>query len=373
MVIGILKEPSPDTRVLAIAAQVKKFVAEGNEVLIENGAGALAFQSDQMYQEAGGKITTKAEILEKSEMLFRLQALTDDEIRMLKPKTVLLGNYGPLFNKASLEPLAGTGITLFSLESIPRITRAQSMDILSSQSSLAGYKAVLTAAANLPRSFPMFMTAAGTIAPAKVLVIGAGVAGLQAIATAKRLGAVIEAFDTRPSVKEQVASVGGKFIEVPGAVEDKGAGGYAVEQSAEYKALQQEMLEKAIVKADVVITTAQIPGRKAPILIKKAQLDLMKPGAIIIDLAASTGGNTEGALDNEFVTINQVKIYGNSNLAATMPEDASKLLSNNLADFLKLILKKGELTLDFEDPIISGTCVMHGGELVFPAYKTNPS
>ena len=264
-----------------------------------------------------------------------------------------------------MKTLADTGVSLFSMDSIPRITRAQSMDVLSSMSTVSGYKAVLLAAANLPRFFPMLMTAAGTIAPAKVLVIGAGVAGLQAIATAKRLGAVVEAFDTRPSVKEQVESLGGKFVEVPGAVEDKGAGGYAVEQSEEYKKKQSEMLEKSIIKSDVVITTALIPGRKAPILITKAMLEKMKSGAVVVDLAAANGGNCEGTQNNETVSIDGITVIGNSALPSTMPQDASKMYSKNVQNLLKLLLKEDKLNLNFEDEIIKGTCITHDGAIVY--------
>jgi len=365
MILGILKEPSPETRVSLHPEAVKVLTASGNKVLIEKGAGESSFLSDATFIEAGAEVKERKEVLKNAEMIFQITPLGAEEHQLLTKGKYLFGIYQPLFSKELMETLAATGVALFSMDSIPRITRAQSMDVLSSMSTVSGYKAVLLAAANLPRFFPMLMTAAGTIAPAKVLVIGAGVAGLQAIATAKRLGAVVEAFDTRPSVKEQVESLGGKFVEVPGAVEDKGAGGYAVEQSEEYKQKQSEMLEKSIVKSDVVITTALIPGRKAPILITKAMLEKMKSGAVVVDLAAANGGNCEGAINNETVTIDGVTVIGNSALPATMPQDASKMYSKNVQNLLKLLLKEDQLNLNFEDEIIKGTCITHDGAIVY--------
>jgi NAD(P) transhydrogenase subunit alpha len=241
------------------------------------------------------------------------------------------------------------------MELLPRTTRAQSMDILSSQANIAGYKAVLTAANAYGRYFPMFMTAAGSVAPAKMLILGAGVAGLQAIATAKRLGAVVEVFDTRPAVKEEVQSLGGKFIEVPGAADASTAGGYAVEQSEEYKQNQQAKIAESVAKADIIITTAQIPGRKAPILITEEMLNAMRRGSVIIDLAASTGGNTPMTKDRETVHYNGLTIIGDSNLPATMPSDASKLYGKNILNFLQLITsKEGQLITDSQDELVKG-------------------
>ena len=282
MVIGILKEPTPETRVSLHPDAVKLLCADGNNVLVETGAGDAAFLADGLYTAVGAQVTDRSDVLRTAEMLLQITPLDEKDWSALPQGRLVLGMYRPLTQPELMGTLAAKGLTLFSMDSIPRISRAQSMDVLSSMSTVSGYKAVLLAAATLPRFFPMLMTAAGTIAPAKVLVIGAGVAGLQAIATARRLGAVVEAFDTRPSVKEQVESLGGKFVEVPGAVEDKAAGGYAVEQSAEYKAKQSEMLEQSVVKSDVIITTALIPGRKAPILITRDMLRRMRPGAVII-------------------------------------------------------------------------------------------
>ncbi|MEX2565414.1 MAG: Re/Si-specific NAD(P)(+) transhydrogenase subunit alpha [Cyclobacteriaceae bacterium] len=366
MIIGLLKEPSPETRVSLHPEAVKVLSASGNKILVEKGAGDLSFLSDRLYQDSGAEILERSGVLEAAEMLFQINPMEEKERNGPAKGKFLLGVYQPLFAKELIEKIADAGITLFSMDSIPRISRAQSMDILSSMSTVSGYKAVLLAASNLPRFFPMFMTAAGTIAPSKVLVIGAGVAGLQAIATAKRLGAVVEAFDTRPSVKEQVQSLGGKFVEVPGAVEDKTAGGYAVEQSEEYKKKQSEMLEKSIVKSDVVITTALIPGRKAPLLITRDMLKQMKAGAVVVDLAAANGGNCEGTVNNETVTFEGVTIIGNSALPSTMPEDASKMYSKNVQNFLKILLKEDKINLNFEDEIIKGTCITHDGAIVYP-------
>ncbi len=369
MILGLLKEPYPETRVSLHPEAVKALTGTGNKVLVEKGAGVSAFLDDSLYQEAGAQIASRAEVLQQAEMLFQISPLSAEERQGLSSGKLVFGIYQPLVEKALMEEIAVQGITLLSMDTIPRITRAQSMDVLSSMSTVSGYKAVLLAAAQLPRFFPMLMTAAGTIAPAKVLVIGAGVAGLQAIATAKRLGAVVEAFDTRPSVKEQVESLGGKFVEVPGAVEDKAAGGYAVEQSEEYKKKQSEMLEKSIVKSDVVITTALIPGRKAPLLITKAMLEQMKAGAVVVDLAAANGGNCEGTVNNETVTLEGVSIIGTSALPSTMPEDATKMYSKNVHNLLKLLLKEDQLNLNFEDEIIKGTCITHNGEVVYEPLK----
>jgi NAD(P) transhydrogenase subunit alpha len=255
--------------------------------------------------------------------------------------------------------------SVFSLDTIPRTTRAQSMDVLSSQANIAGYKAVLLAAYTYARYFPMFMTAAGSIPPAKVLILGAGVAGLQAIATARRLGAVVEVFDTRPAVKEEVMSLGAKFVEVEGAADASQAGGYAVEQSAEYKQKQEQRIAESAAKADIVISTAQIPGKPAPILLTRAMVENMKTGSVIIDLAAATGGNTEVTKNAETIVHNGVTVIGNSDLAGTAPADASKLYARNVLNFLKLIIdKEGNAGLNFADDLVKGTCITHGGEIV---------
>jgi NAD(P) transhydrogenase subunit alpha len=264
-----------------------------------------------------------------------------------------------------MKDLAASNSIVFSMDMLPRTTRAQSMDILSSQANIAGYKAVLLAANLFPKYFPMFMTAAGSIPPAKLLILGAGVAGLQAIATGRRLGAVVEVFDTRPAVKEEVMSLGAKFIEVEGAADASKAGGYAVEQSEDFMKRQKEKIAESIAKADIIITTAQIPGKKAPILITTPMMEAMKTGSVIIDLAAATGGNTEYTKNNETVIHNGVSIVGNSNLAATMPSDASKMYGKNILNFLQLMInKEGKFNLNFEDDLVLGTCMVHGGEII---------
>ena len=260
---------------------------------------------------------------------------------------------------------ASKGCTIFSLDMIPRTTRAQSMDVLSSQANIAGYKAVLKAADLLPRYFPMFMTAAGSIPPAKLMVLGAGVAGLQAIATAKRLGAVVEVSDTRAAVKEEVMSLGAKFIEVEGAADASAAGGYAVEQTVEFKQKQKERLALSVAKSDVIIATAQLQGKPAPLLIDEDMLKLMKPGAVVIDLAASSGGNVFGVQNNATIQLHGVTLVGNSQLASDMPADASKVYGKNMFNFLQLILtKEGAINLNFEDDIVKGCCMAHGGAII---------
>jgi NAD(P) transhydrogenase subunit alpha len=284
---------------------------------------------------------------------------------------VLIGAFQPLFDPQLMQQWATGGLTVFSLDMLPRTTRAQSMDILSSQANIAGYKAVLLAANLYPRYFPMFMTAAGTIAPAKILILGAGVAGLQAIATARRLGAVVEVFDTRPAVKEEVMSLGARFVEVEGAADASKAGGYAVEQTEEYKNKQQQRIAESIAKADIVITTAQIPGKKAPILITEEMMKAMRQGSVIIDIAAASGGNTPFTKNNETVEHNGVSIVGNSNLPATMPSDASKLYGKNILNFLQLITtKEGQLHLNWEDDLVKGSCITHDGQVVHERMKT---
>lgn len=273
--------------------------------------------------------------------------------------------FNPYQNKDILETLVSAGVTAFSYEMVPRSTRAQAMDVLSSMATVAGYRAVLDAALHLPRFFPMFMSAAGTIKPAKVLILGAGVAGLQAIATARKLGAIVEVFDVRSAVKEEVQSLGGKFIEVEGARDDKAAGGYAVEQTDEFKEKQKQLIHKHAVSSNVVITTAQIPGRKAPLLLTKETVQAMSAGSVIIDLAASSGGNCELTRNAETVTHNGVTIIGKSDYPSDMSSDASKMFANNVLNFLKLIIgQDGELNLNFSDDIVKGACIVHNGEIV---------
>jgi NAD(P) transhydrogenase subunit alpha len=299
----------------------------------------------------GAEIKSAAEIAATADVVLSIHAPSIE----VRNGLVLIGMYQARFQTDRIKHWNDKGAVVYSMELLPRTTRAQSMDILSSQANIAGYKAVLTAANAYGRYFPMFMTAAGSVAPAKMLILGAGVAGLQAIATAKRLGAVVEVFDTRPAVKEEVQSLGAKFIEVPGAADASSAGGYAVEQSEEYKMNQQAKIAESVAKADIIVTTAQIPGRKAPILITEEMLNTMRRGSVIIDLAASTGGNTPMTKDRETVHYNGLTIIGDSNLPATMPSDASKLYGKNILNFLQLITsKEAQLVTDSEDELVKG-------------------
>ena len=371
MTIGILQEPSPETRVSLLPDAAVTLTKQNIIVQLEKNAGALAYASNESYQSKNINVVDRNIVLNTSDIILSIQPLSNDDVQQLKPNTILIGVYQPLFNYDLMQQWAAKIITVFSLDMMPRTTRAQVMDVLSSQSNIAGYKAVLEAANIYPRYFPMFMTAAGSITPAKVLILGAGVAGLQAIATARRLGAVVEVFDTRPAVKEEVMSLGAKFIEVEGAADVSKAGGYAVEQTEDYKQKQQQRIADAIAKADIVITTAQIPGKKAPILITDDMLNAMKPGSVIIDLAAATGGNTLQTKNNQTIQYNNVTIVGNSNLAATMPGDASKLYGKNVLNFLQLIITKdGNINLNFADDLVAGCCIVHDGKVrLEPGFK----
>jgi NAD(P) transhydrogenase subunit alpha len=309
-------------------------------------------------------VVLRQEVFEKADLLLQIQPPLAGDERKVRPEQVWISAFNPLWETGLVRHFQQAGVTTFSLDSIPRTTRAQAMDILSSQATVAGYNAVLDAALKLPTFFPMFMTAAGTIRPANVLVLGAGVAGLQAIATARKLGAQVEAFDVRSAVREEVFSLGARFVEVEGAVEDKAAGGYAVEQTDEFKKKQQQAINDHAAKSNVVICTAQIPGRKAPLLLPTEAIERMKPGAVIIDLAASSGGNCELTINNETVVHKGVTIIGESNYPAKMPLDASRMFGKNVMNFLALIItKEGELNLNFEDDIVKGTCITHQGEL----------
>lgn len=351
MIVGVLKEAAPETRVSLIAEGAAQLIKKNCSVWIESGAGMNAFCSDDDYRAVGAEIKSAAEIAEMADVVLSIHAPSIE----IRNGVVLIGMYQARFQTDRIKDWTSKGAVVYSMELLPRTTRAQSMDILSSQANIAGYKAVLTAANAYGRYFPMFMTAAGSVAPAKVLILGAGVAGLQAIATSKRLGAVVEVFDTRPAVKEEVQSLGAKFIEVPGAADASTAGGYAVEQSEEYKRNQQAKIAESVAKADIIITTAQIPGRKAPILITEEMLNAMRRGSVIVDLAASTGGNTPVTKDRESIQYNGLTIIGDSNLPATMPSDASKLYGKNILNFLQLITnKEGMLMTNVEDDLVIG-------------------
>jgi NAD(P) transhydrogenase subunit alpha len=370
MIIGILKEEGPENRVSLLPESGATLTKMMVTVLVEKGAGLRAFASDSDYETAGAKIAAKADVIAQSDMLIKINPPTDAEMGQFKEKSVFLAVLNPFFNTDLIKTLAHKNITSFSLDVIPRTSRAQSMDILSSMATVAGYKAVLTAANSVPKFFPMFMTAAGTITPAKVLILGAGVAGLQALATSRKLGAVVEVFDVRAAVKEEVVGLGGKFVEVEGAVDDKAAGGYAVEQTEDYKKKQAAAVHDHAIKSDVVICTAQIPGKKAPLLLTKLTVESMKPGSVIIDLAASTGGNCEVTRNDETIIHQGVKIIGNSSFPVDMPSDASKMFGKNVINFLKLMISaKGEFNLNWEDDIVKGTCVTHNQEVVHERVK----
>lgn len=359
MVLGILKEPAGENRVSQLPESVSTLIKMKVNVMVEQGAGANSYAADADYEKAGAQIASRQEVLSKSDFILGIHAPLD-----VPSGKILLGVYQPFSNIQQAQTWASHGNTVFSMDIIPRTTRAQSMDVLSSQANIAGYKAVLLAATEYSRYFPMFMTAAGSIAPAKMLILGAGVAGLQAIATAKRLGAVVEVFDTRPAVKEEVQSLGAKFVEVEGAADASKAGGYAVEQSEEYKQKQQQRIAESAAKADIIITTAQIPGKKAPILITADMVHSMRNGSVIIDLAAATGGNTPFTKNNDTIMEGGVKIVGNSNLQSTMPSDASKLYGKNIINFLKLIITtEGELNLNWDDELVRETCLTHDGKI----------
>ena len=366
MIVAVPKEQSKnESRVAATPGTVKELIKDGAKVLVESGAGEASFISDKEYEKAGSTIITDSkELLSKGNVIIKVLAPTLDQIVHLQPKSVLISFCQTSMELDTVKALREQSVTGFSMHLIPRTTLAQKMDALSSQANIAGYKAVLMAANKLGVYMPLLMTAAGTIRPAKILVLGAGVAGLQAIATAKRLGAQVEAFDVRPAVKEQVESLGAKFIEVSSDTsEGEGKGGYAKETSEEYKKLQQKLIHSHIIKANAVITTALIPGRSAPVLIPSSMVEEMKPGSVIIDLAAENGGNCELTKVDETISFNGIEIVGTSNIPGTMPVHASELYSKNVAALLTYMTKNGELNLDLEDEIISGSMYTHLGEI----------
>jgi NAD(P) transhydrogenase subunit alpha len=352
--IGVPRETAPgERRVALVPDSISKLAATGLDVAVERGAGSEASVPDEAYREAGAEIVGNAF---DADVVAKVRKPSAKEVRTLREGSVLIAFLQPLSDPAGVEALGRRGVTAFALESIPRITRAQSMDALSSQSTVAGYKAVLLAAARLPRFFPMLMTAAGTVTPAKVLVLGAGVAGLQAIATARRLGAVVSAYDTRPVVKEQVESLGATFVDL-GVTGEETAGGYAAELTEEQQRVQQEVLARRIGDSDVVVTTALVPGKPAPLLITRDAVAAMRPGSVIVDLAAEAGGNCELTTPGEDVEADGVAILGPVELASTMPFHASQLLSRNVTALLLHLAPGGELTLDFDDEITAGACV----------------
>ena len=362
MIVGVLREGGSENRVALLPENIQTLVKKKITVLIESDAGTSSCASNEEYVDAGAAIQTKEYILKESDLVLKINPPEDKDIPAGKIMVAILN---PLSNTDIVQKLAKAGVTSFSLDMVPRSSRAQAVDILSSMATIAGYKAVLVAASKLPNFFPMFMSASGTIKPSKILVLGAGVAGLQALATAKKLGAVVEVFDVRSAVKEEVMSLGGKFIEVEGSTDDASAGGYAVEQTEEYKAKQAQLIHDHAVSSNVVICTAQIPGRKAPLLIHKKTVDEMSPGSVIIDMAAGSGGNCELTKKDETIIYKQIRIIGNSNFPSRMPADASKMLGNNYINFLNLMIdEEGNLNLDFEDDIIKSTCMTHDHEIV---------
>ena len=356
MKVAVPRETAAGERRVALVPEAVRRLGESFEVAVEQGAGAEAGFADGEYADAGARVVGRSELYGGVEAVARVAAPSVEDLDGVRAGTVLIGFLSPLGDPAGVEALADRGIVGFAMESIPRITRAQAMDALSSQSTVAGYKAVVLAADRLPRLFPLLMTAAGTVAPAKVLVLGAGVAGLQAIATARRLGAVVSAFDTRPVVQEQVESLGARFLDL-GVRGEETAGGYAVELTPEQQARQQAALEERIADMDVVITTALVPGRPAPKLIPASAVARMRQGSVIVDLAAETGGNCELTEPGREVVREGVTIVGETNLASTMPYHASQLYARNVSALLQHLAPAGELVLDFADEITSGACV----------------
>lgn len=370
MIIGVLKETGTENRVAILPAEVIAMKKMGIDVLVENEAGERAFATNLAYQAAGARIGDRKKVIAESEMLLSINPPVEDEIDSFREGQILCSVLNPVENSGWLEKARIKGLSVMALDLIPRTTRAQSMDILSSMATVSGYKAVLEAASLLPRFFPMFMSAAGTIKPSRVLILGAGVAGLQALAIARKLGAIVEVFDVRTAVKEEVKSLGGKFIEVEGAKEDATAGGYAVEQSEEYKKKQQELIQQRAIASDVVIATAQIPGRKAPVLLMKESVYAMKPGSVIIDLAASTGGNCELTQNGKNIVVNGVHIIGKSDYPSDMPSDASKMFGCNIINLLKIMVDKdAKLSLNLKDDIIYGTTAVHDKEYISQSVK----
>jgi NAD(P) transhydrogenase subunit alpha len=365
MIIGLIKESGKERRVAMLPEVIAALVKLNVPVMVEKNAGERSYVSDEDYIEAGATIHSKKEVVTESGMIVKINPPTDEELGWMKEEQIFLGVLNPLVDHEIVKKLATARVTGFSMDIIPRTSRAQAMDILSSMATVNGYKAVLTAANTLPKFFPMFMTAAGTITPAKVLILGAGVAGLQALATSRKLGGVVEVFDVRAAVKEEVTGLGGKFIDVEGARDEKSAGGYAVEQTEEFKSRQAQAIHDHAVKSDVIICTAQIPGKKAPVLLKKETVEAMKPGSVIIDIAASSGGNCELTKDGETIVIHGITIIGNSFFTIDMPYDASKMFGKNVLNFLKLMISPTEgFRINWEDDIVKGTCVTYNNEII---------
>ncbi len=370
MKISVPKETAAGERRVALVPEVvQRLTKDGHEVVVEPGAGIAAGQVDAAYEKAGATLAEGQGL--SGDVVAKVAPPSPEEIVRLNKDAILIGHLQPLSNAEGVRALAAAGVTAFAMEAIPRITRAQSMDALSSQATVAGYRAALIAAQELPRFFPMLTTAAGTVRPAKVLVLGAGVAGLQAIATAKRLGAIVQAFDVRSAVKEQIESLGAKFLVLDMGLEDaEDAGGYARALTEEEQQRQRELLAEAMGQMDAVISTAAIPGRKAPLLVTEQAVENMKPGSVVVDLAAETGGNCELTEPGETVVRHDVKVIGPLNLASTMPDHASMLYAKNIQALLGLMVgEENALKLDFEDEVIAGACITRGGEIVHEGAK----
>ena len=373
MRLAVLKEAAPgETRVALLPDAVRTLIAKGLEIAVEAGAGLASGHADEAYVQAGATLSSdRAGLLTSADLLPVVNAPPAEDQRKIKHGAIAIGFFRPLDDPTALLPAVESGVTLLAVELVPRITRAQAMDALSSMATVAGYKAVILAADTLPRLFPMLMTAAGTIAPARVFVIGAGVAGLQAIATARRLGAVVEAYDVRAAAGEQVRSLGAKFLDVDlGGIATEDKGGYAKELSEEALERGRDLIAKTARTADVIITTAQVPGRRAPLLLRRDAVDNMRPGTIVVDLAAAGGGNCELTRPGETQIYNGVTLFAPLNLPVTVPGHASQLYSRNVTNFLTLLIKDGALHLDMNDEIVRGSCVAHDGKVVNPRVAT---
>jgi NAD(P) transhydrogenase subunit alpha len=378
MIVGIPKETFPGEARVAVVPSLVPFLSKAKlEVLLEAGAGVPAGYSDSAYEGKGARIAaSRTEVFAEAQVVLQVRGYGTNreagagDLELLREGQILVAMLDPLGAAAAVEELARKGVSAFAMELMPRITRAQSMDVLSSMATVAGYKAVLLAADRLPKMFPMLMTAAGTVAPARVLVVGAGVAGLQAISVARRLGAVVNAYDVRPAVKEQVLSLGAKFVELgleTAGSEDKG--GYAKAQDEAFYARQREVMAQVVAESDVVITTAQVPGKKAPVLVTEAMVSGMSPGSVVVDLAAEQGGNCELTRAGEAVDFHGVTILGPVNLASTIPYHASQMYGKNVTTFLLHLVKDGDVKIELEDEITRGTLVAHGSEVVHPAVQ----
>ena len=372
-IVGVPREADPEEcRVALVPQAVPALMKQGVEVLVQANAGLAAGFTDKQYEDKGAAIIVdRAEIFSRANIILQVRMLGACEdhgkpdVALLRRDQVVICSCDPLWCPQAIQDAAGTAATIFSLELVPRITRAQSMDILSSMATVAGYRAVLLAASAAPRMFPMMMTAAGTLKPARVLVIGAGVAGLQAIASSKRLGAVVFGYDIRPAVREQVESLGGKFVELNVAAENSEAkGGYAKEMSEDFYRRQQEALTKVIADCDILITTAAIPGKKSPVLITREMAEAMAPGSVIVDIAAERGGNCEVTVPGQTIQHQGVTVMGPVNLASTVPVHASEMFSKNITTFLQLLIKGGSLNIDLDDEVINETLVTRDGEVV---------